>query len=450
MSKKDKKLTPQQKRKQIERARAKRLENSPENIKRIWLTLFRPATRRIGPFSSRVCWGGVPTLDSNDPFCLVGMELLLIWYPSEEDKLNFVNGEPVSSFTIDQYMGEFAPEQVAHRVHEYEITVMQLVAADSEYGRMLAAQRNRGLLSEAGDVLERKLRILFAAGPLPQKDRAIYIANDVEPIDHGLLTIVVPYLRRSEGDQLKPGEALLEGTAQNQLSDLEIDRLWELTAFIAAWLYSPKENAVARHERKQTILTQKEKLRTELEQNLAKLAELQGQLDELRVEISASSEKAEGQLAQFEMKKRALELELIEARAALSHQENEISRLAGVFRQKFREVTQAVRSHGANSSECRDLQRAAEHSKSKHDTAVAEAKTAELRLEELKAGYDARVLKLQRELASERAIPAGNVLLLERRLTEMQTLFDELSAQQLQLAAELAKTEGVYGIYTSL
>jgi len=230
---------------------SKRASSESMSLRKAWMNLGKKATRSQANVDSRLHWGGLPN-EERDPLMLAGMELRLSW---RERGTPIENEVIVSIISIVKFLGSFTdPKNPAITWNDYRLQIMQSTEPNSHYQQLLSQQKSVGIRPEASaSVTIQEYRARIKVGP-PTKDLqgAFYLQFKINlpsvTLMDGILFKPVdvpvdelgnfPIINATRREKLKG----LPGNLVDQMSDLVIDRIFELQGMVAEWLQDRKGN----------------------------------------------------------------------------------------------------------------------------------------------------------------------------------------------------------------
>ena len=253
----------------------------------------KPATREMGKVVARSAWQGMPSEDSGDPLHLAGMEHVLSFYPDEDSRRLWRDAADVSAICIDAYIG--ASESEYRGTYQlYDARFVQLVDPESQYGKLLARQEMQGEVSQEEDlkyVTERKVTLAVLAATPTRREAKVFKINDAPVPSRVLLDFPVAIAVCREPDDRPICTRVKQDLLTDKLSDLEIDRLWELGMAVVNWIISPSHSLKWRKKEKERLTG----LKAELEQRIDALTQQgekalqQSEPKEVEVEANAAT-----------------------------------------------------------------------------------------------------------------------------------------------------------------
>ena len=388
-----------------------------------WLQLMPPDTRGKVDVHPRLFWKGVAN-DDSDPLLLAGMELCLAWSPVEDDRSReYV----VSAIVLKSFLAQYVhPLRSSITVYDYAVDLLQAVDPSTEYGKLLANQRFRGLDDGNADVTVRSLRMRLFIGNPDKGSRQLFRSRTKcgrfpQGVELPSNTILQPPILLPEDCEIaEDGNpvATAAGTPEAPLSNLEVDRMWELTGFVAEWLLDRQGNHRKRLKRREECRGKVEAARAAEVGPRAEVERLLAELESARTLETQRTTELELARKLYKESETAGQRELSIATAAVRSAENEIRRLEGVYKKEFRLLVEAYQQHGEGSPQ--------------HVTATERTTKA-------KANWDATPAKLE---AVKRAIPpiearlrarerqlSGPVQFAESQLKAAQAQVQKLSAE---------------------
>lgn len=368
-----------------------------------WSQLMPAATRGSSSHKQRIYWKGIPR-DGNDPLRLEGMELCVAWTPDPDNRLREM---AASAIAFKEFLAQYPlPGNSRITLFDYAVDLLQVVDPTTEYGRMLAKQRFQGLRDASAGVTIRPLRLRLLVGDAPKATRQLFRQRTKSGrFPHG---IDLPQFTVVDPPQCYPDDCVVNddgsvaadatGTSQALLSDLEVDRLWELAGMVAEWLVDRQGNVAKRVRRKE-----------ETQQALLAVRAAEQEPRALVEALTAVRDAAAALEAKRVEELEAVNLKLQEARqeyqrersiavSAIRSAENEIRRLKGVYDKEFRLLTEAYRQYGDGSPQHTSAATRTSQAKGKWDAAPAKAEAAKLRLAPIDARWAERERKLSREV----------------------------------------------------
>lgn len=235
-------------------------------LKIAWLNLIPgKATKGSPNVASRLYWAGLPNKDENDILALKGMELRLTWRghdaPPTEEHI-------VSQILFEEFLGiRTDPKNSQITWHDYLISIIQSTDPESAYGKLISRQRRTG--GQRDDRLGisiQNFRARIYVGPLlenlkPHLGKVLKGKFPARTL-RDLVRISAPDTKLDEQgylpeDKLLPSAKLRllskSGSLINQLSDLAIDRLYELQGMLAEWHFNLSANKKDRPKKAKTF-----------------------------------------------------------------------------------------------------------------------------------------------------------------------------------------------------
>ncbi len=267
-------------------------------LKKAWMN-FKPvtSTRNAPNVDSRLFWVGLPNQDTKDFLGLQGMELRLTW---RDPGQSITEEVIVSQIVFNDHLCSFNdPDNRRVTWHDYRVSIIQCADSESAYGQLIQQQRKKGIASEEKlYVTEQIFRCRIKIGPiidhLKSKFRQ-YLGDNFPSVTLRDGIILSPLDTVIDEMGYLPVDKLLIGAKRriiqrkssflDSLSDLVIDRIYELQAMVAAWHFNLNDNKVKRFKRSKDVKRELQKLVLERsEQNLL-IAECNQDLEVLQVEL---------------------------------------------------------------------------------------------------------------------------------------------------------------------
>jgi hypothetical protein len=313
----------------------KRALESAQLLKRNFLQKIRPATKNHDSIISRFVWNGMPEESPCDPFGLSGMEHLYVTYPDESSKRAWIDETQVSLVKISTYLGsEKSPNRGVY--HRYEGSIIQMIDPTTSYGTLLTQQNHTGHFNPEdcdAAVVERKVHFILSIDKPAKEEARLFTQWGMTAPLWMLLDILIPLRATDTYQDISIIDQLRTLSLEKDLSDLEIDRLFEISAEIAAWIAHPSLSIEQRRK-------EKHRLEVELEAILIKIEPLRENLEVQELILESSTIEQEKLTREMQDKKKVLdsfqrevELEMASASLRRSNLENEKRRLEGVHQQ---------------------------------------------------------------------------------------------------------------------
>lgn len=364
-----------------------------------WSQLMPASTRGTTTHKQRIYWKGIPQ-EGDDPLLLAGMELCVAWTPDPDDRTRELIA---SAIVLKQYLARYPAANFSGVfLYDYSADLLQVVDPSTEYGRMLAHQRFRGIRDDSAGVTIRPLRLRLAVGDPPKAVRQLFRQRTkCGRFPHGIelpsFTVVDPPQMYADDCTVSPDGTVAPGatgTAQPALSDLEVDRLWEFAGMAAEWLLDRAGNRAKRVQRREETRLAVESARAAenepraLVESLTAARDAAVALEARRVEELAAATTAlkEGQFAY--QRERGI------ANSAVTSAENDVRRLEGVYRKEFRLLTDAYHQHGDGSPEHTAASTRVVKAKAQWDAAPAKVEAAKKALPPIEARWTATERRL--------------------------------------------------------
>lgn len=317
----------------------------PSSLCRAWLLCVKPVTTGGENVFQRLFWKGMPN-DHHDPLAIAGMELCLGWRTRGADPADEII---VSTIAIQKFlkMYKHSPKMF---FYDYRIELLQLV--DGAYGELLAKQDFQGLRDRNSDVSSKELRArLYIGRPDAEMRKSFRREAKIELPDFTVLRPVA-FLPadaelNSQGVPILPEDKSFSDT----LSNLEVDRLWELSGMIAGWISWAPENV---HHRKKL----KEQALAALTASATAQASANTRVQELTTELALAIRKRDQERLElerreksFDQERKSYSLQIRDHHIAVTKATNEIRTLQGIRRKELETVSALRSSKGEASDE---------------------------------------------------------------------------------------------------
>lgn len=357
------------------------------------------------------------------------MEHVLLWYKSHADRAMRENDSLVSSIRFDKFLGKY-PLNVRGTAHVYEAAFSQLADPTLPYGQLLARQDILAT-DHIGDeqVILRAGYLLLNVAPPTREESQLCRAHKLEPPE--LLLVDAPLFLR----EWKPGnrtitEYIREVNVASSLSDLEVDRLWDLGSALIRWIAGPALACRIRNY-------DKDKMEASLDEASRAVDEVTSELERSRTALLSEQAKRATVQAAVSSAKDILDAaerdhrnQLGKANSAVTLAKNEIGRLRGVHLQILRQSAGTIKTDG----ECPDsLEARVVKIQQQREAAPQVLKDAEAALEALESQWPQRRDQLSANLTRAEAAEKHQLTALAPFEDEVAKIGEKLASAQTAL-----------------
>jgi hypothetical protein len=235
------------------------------------------------------------------------MEHLYVTYPDAASRDIWLNETQVSFVAISTYLGsEKSPNRGT--LHRYEGSIVQMIDSETSYGKLLTQQSHRGKFKSGeneGAVVERNVHFILNVDRPGKDETRLFTRQGLIPPSWIMLDILIPLEVMNNYHEMSINDQLKEASLADDLSDLEVDRIFEISGDIAAWISNPLFLIAQRKREKQKLEVALnelhlaiEPLRENLEIKERALGLSIGESEKLSIEIQDKRNESNTQLAE--------------------------------------------------------------------------------------------------------------------------------------------------------
>ena len=265
-------------------------------------------------------------------------------FDSAHDLAKMINAVPVSFLAIEEYLDQVEVEGRGF-CHRYKASFGQVTDPESAYGAMLERQQRRGQASEDevhDGVVVRSVVLAFQVAAPIKQELLNFSQYKVPKPELVLLAPPVPLKLPIAGDTRNTMEILREDALTEDLSDPEVDRLWELCIASSVWIVNPFMSAKLRQQDRKSLGNKV----SGVEQSLQELVATRERCEQAACQANESLGKLElelqGVTQELEQQTRQMLQEQSRLRAEIKRLENEKRRLQGVRFQELKKVSSST------------------------------------------------------------------------------------------------------------